>query len=929
MTDPIVSFGSFQLDATRLELSEGGVRLDVGARACALLLVLLQRKGEIVSSRELLKAAWPGVTVDEVNVRVHVTALRKVLRDGKDGARYIHTIPRRGYRFVGEVAFAQLHVSAAVARSTETPAPQLLGSLVGRAEALELLDGELSSRRIVTIVGPGGIGKTSLALALAATRAHRGEECVFVDLATATAGAHVAESVFAALALQGTPEDLLSYIVGVLRKRSLLLILDNCDQVIDGVARLANDVARGTAKVRILATSREALRAHGEYVHVLGPLETPSSMAVPTAATVLEYAAARLFVEAARAHAENFRLDDDNAGVIGEICRKLDGIPLALELAAATTDFLTVRELNERVDDRFVLLTRGRRTAPPRHKTMLDALEWGHTLLSASAAATMRRLAVFPARFTLADAVTVAADPDLPASGVLDGVAELQSKSFLTADISGDAAEFRFLETIRAFANAKLITASERDAVHRQHALHTLEMLSRMRGQRVSLDQRRRDGWRVVDNLRTAHDWAKSPQGDRRIAIHLLSASFIIWSSLNLQTEFITRARETLVSLPEETPESLSHEMAVQIALVFALSATQQVPSASLQRLCLMSATRAVELADHVGSAKDRIRARWAAVGATIEAGRHSALIEHAVALERLVAPLPSGPLVDRSTYLRSLAHHAVGRFAESLDIVGVSGAKEVNPQTIRASIGESLARRALIARNLWLRGDMTAARELRDEGLAAPLDRTDPYDALFFLTSCAVSIALWDRDFDRAKMIIATLERIAVETSRPGFAAYVPTLDAACERLQKSRGPYGAGPVDWSPPTMALADAMTGIHGSFHRADDIERIRLEPNWAASEHLRAAGEHVLVRGAAGCREGAEALFREALAVAVEQGSLFWELRAAVSIARLWRLRGEADAAPQEIVGIVNRFGSHESCADLNDARSLLNGETTN
>jgi predicted ATPase/DNA-binding winged helix-turn-helix (wHTH) protein len=917
VTGQIVSFGSFELDTTRLQLSEGGHRLNVGARACALLLVLLQRKGEIVSSRELLESAWAGVTVDEVNVRVHVTALRKALRDGKHGEQYIYTIPRRGYSFVGETALVR--PAPPEDRPPELAAPHPLASLVGRAAIVEQLDADLANRRIVTVVGPGGIGKTSVALAVAAVNP-RG---VFVDLATATSGAHVAESVFAALALRGAPEDVISYIVHALRDRALLLVLDNCDQVVDAVARLVNEVARGAPNVRILATSREALRAHGEHVYVLGPLETPSSRDVLTAQGVLEYSAVRLFVETAQSHVHGFRLDNDNAALIGDICTKLDGIPLALELAAATTDFLTVRELAERLDDRFAVLTRGYRTAPPRHRTMLDALEWGHTLLSPSAAVTMRRLGVFPSRFRLKDAVAVAADASLPADQVLDGVAELQGKSLLAADISGDLAEFRFLETVRAFATAKLAAANERESVHRRHALHTFERLSNLRQASTSAEERVRNSRRLIDDLRTAHNWATSPQGERRIALHLLSASSGAWRALNLDTEFITRARETLVGLPDETHDSLSQEMDVHLALTAALQATQSAPSASFQRLCLASATRAMELAERIGNESGRIRALVSLVGATMETGHGRALIDHAAALEQLTASLPSSGILTVSTYLRGLAYHSVGQFAQSARVIGMEEHGYPRSPAVLAAIDRSLGGRSLVARNLWLRGEMAAARELRDEGMAKPLDRMEPYDVLFFLTSCGVSFPLWDRDVVAAEVVIGRLEQIAVETARPGYASYAPLLRTACARLQESRGSFASAPVDWSPATSLLGDAMACIHCSYHRAADLERIRIEPSWAAAEHLRCAGEQALFRGGASAEENAEAYFNEAASVAASQGALFWELRAAVSLARLRQSQEKEDAAQQAVAGVVSRFDARETGADLADARAHL------
>jgi hypothetical protein len=299
-------------------------------------------------------------------------------------------------------------------------------------------------------------------------------------------------------------------------------------------------------------------------------------------------------------------------------------------------------------------------------------------------------------------------------------------------------------------------------------------------------------------------------------------------------------------------------------------------------------------------------------------------------ALERLVASLPPGAIHERFAYLQSLACHSVGQFAESLRISGVSEVDGWRSPAVYASIGRSLSSRSMVARNLWLRGELSAAQELRDEGMALPLHRMDPNDVLFFLTSCAVSLPLWNRDVVAAEKVIETLELVADETGRPGIAAYVPELRAACHRLQNSQGSYGAGPIEWSPTTTSLADAMTGIHCSFHRAVDLERVANEPNWAAAEHLRSAGEHALAAGGdQACQERAEARFLEAAAVAAGQGALFWELRAAVSLARLRRRQGKAESAREAVAGIVGRWRSAEMCADLIDARGFLSAEPAN
>jgi predicted ATPase/DNA-binding winged helix-turn-helix (wHTH) protein len=469
-----LTFGPFRLDLQQRVILRADAPLRLGSRAREILLTLVERAGETVRKNELMARVWPDTIVEEGTLRVHIAALRKALEDGKSGIRYVENVTGHGYRFVASVtrfdaerSFPALQASAAK-HPHNIPTP--LTRMFGRASVVSGLAARLPQRRFVTIVGPGGIGKTTVAMA---TAAHLHASCshgvCFVDLASITDPLPIAGTLAAALGLANISQDPLPNVIEFLSHKQMLIVLDSCERVVAAAALLAEDLLSGAPSVTVIATSREPLRAKSEWVLRLTPLELPPRAASLTAAQALGFSAIELFAERALASLSTFELSDDEVSAVTDICRRLDGLPLAIELAAARVDLFGIRGLAARLDDRLGLLTRGPRTAVPRHQTLRATLDWSYEMLPRVEQMALRRLAVFAGTFDTPSASTVMVDDEIDAADVLDILTNLAAKSLVMVHV-GEQILYRFLDTSREYAFEKLEGSQENAEIRRRHA---------------------------------------------------------------------------------------------------------------------------------------------------------------------------------------------------------------------------------------------------------------------------------------------------------------------------------------------------------------------------------------------------------------------------------------------------------------------------
>ncbi len=464
MDEETFAFGSFRLIPAQRMLLEDGEPLRLGSRALDILVTLVERAGETIHKDQLIARAWPDTVVDEGALRAHVAALRKALGDGRAGNRYIANISGRGYSFVAPVTREQQQPATAPPDRAVVGGnlPVLLTRIVGRDDIIAALAAQLTHRRFLTIVGPGGIGKTTVALAVAERlSASYDDGAWFVGLASLPDPDLVASALSTVLGISLPGANPISGLAGWLRDKRALIVLDSCEHVIGAVAAIAEAILKAAARVSILATSREPLRAEGEWLHRLPSLELPPRSDDLTPERALQYSAVQLFNDRARAITDGFALDGADIAPVIEICHRLDGMPLALELAAARVDVFGVKGLAARLDDRFAVLTSGRRTALPRHQTLRAAIDWSYELLPETEQLILRHLAVFQGDFTIDAAAAVATDDRIGSADVFEAIANLAAKSLISTDISSDVTYHRLLDTTRAYALEKLSQSGE------------------------------------------------------------------------------------------------------------------------------------------------------------------------------------------------------------------------------------------------------------------------------------------------------------------------------------------------------------------------------------------------------------------------------------------------------------------------------------
>jgi len=548
-------FGRHEVRPVERQLLIDGQPAALGARAFDLLLALLERRDRVVPKAELLDLVWPGLVVEENNLQVQVSTLRKLL-----GAQSIATIPGRGYRFTlapdeAAPAVQTLPAEAPAARRTGN-LPDALPRLFGRDEEIAALVARVRTNRVVSVVGAGGIGKTRLAQAAAhALRDEFADGAWMVELAPladpALLGAAIAQAL--GLALPGR-QAAAHELIELLRARAALLVLDNCEHLVDAASEFVEILVERAPRVHVLATSQELLKVGGEHLYRVGTLTVPATPDVREAA---DAGAVALFVERVAALQPGFGLSEKNVAAVIDICRRLDGLPLAIELAAARVPLLGVAGVLERLHERFRMLTGGARAALRRHQTLRETMDWSYGLLGAEDRVVFRRAGVFAGSFSLPAAQQTLADPSLDEWTVLDHLAALVDKSLLVAD-TGEPPRYRLLESTRAYALEKLREAGETDTLLRRHAQAMRSQFEQSQAEKWVLPATARlERWRPdLDNLRAALDWAHDA-GETELEIALAGASAWIWRDSGQRVEGLRRCERARSRIDAITPPAL------------------------------------------------------------------------------------------------------------------------------------------------------------------------------------------------------------------------------------------------------------------------------------------------------------------------------------------------------------------------------------
>jgi predicted ATPase/DNA-binding winged helix-turn-helix (wHTH) protein len=929
-------------------LLEGDAPVRIGSRALDILIALVERAGDLVTKEELLASAWPTTSVDEANLRVHIAGLRKLLGHGQAGARYIVNVTGRGYCFLAPLAFSEDPTPAprppAVAgRADNLPAD--LTRMVGRSDTVAALAAQLSQRRFMTIVGPGGIGKTTVALAVAKALVGLHEDGIrFLDLAPVADPVLTPSALGSVLGIAVRSTDPIPDVIASLRNVQMLLVLDSCEHVLEAAAALAEGILKGAPRVHILATSREPLRAEGERVHRLAPLAIPHAGTKVTAAEALSFPAVQLFVERATASLDGFEMTDANAPIIVDICRRLDGVPLAIELAASRVDAFGIGGLAVRLNDRFWLELRGRRTGLPRHQTLRATFDWSYEALSEQERAIFRRLGVFAGAFTVEAVAAIAASPEVPASDVIGCVANLVAKSLVVAEIGGIDVRYRLLDTTRAYALQKLTDSAEFEMVARRHAefcLHLLERAEAERQTEAAADWLATYGGQT-DNVCFALDWAYSPRGDVALGEALTIAAIPLWTHLSLNEECRSRVAAALARSGLGTAQGGSREMQLSAALGGALMYTRgSVPETKA------AWSDASTIAEKIGDTDYQLRALWGLWADSINRGEFRAALALAQKFVDIAAKSHdiADPLIgDR---VMGLSLFFLGEFTAARLHVERMLAHYVAPANrlhiTRYQFDQRIVASINLAEILWLQGfpDQAVRIAARNVDDAKALDHA--ISLTYVLAQSACPIALHTGDLAAAERFVAMLldqpSRHAMQPwdqwgrcykgvvliGRGDLAAGVRALAAALGEL-----PENAFHMRYTAFLGELAEALGNSGQTAEGLTTIDRAldesqRREEGWCIAELLRIKGELLLKGASETAAVAAEEHFHRSLDQARRQGALAWELRAAMSLARLWQGQRRSKDAHDMLAPVYGRFAEGFETYDLRIAKGLIDG----
>jgi predicted ATPase/DNA-binding winged helix-turn-helix (wHTH) protein len=933
-TREAVSFGPFSLVPNERLLTRDGKPVDLGTRALDIVLALVARPQEVVGKDVLLRAVWPGVTVEESSLRFHIAGLRKVLGDGKDGARYITTLPGRGYCFVAPVARSsdRGETQAPAARAHETNLPARPIGMLGRDDDVARLSSLLGFVRLVTVVGAGGIGKTTVAAALGhhLMQSFSGS-VLFVDLGMLSDPKLVATAVASMLGLSVQAEDATPALIAYLREKPLLLILDTCEHLIEAVATLAARIFAEAPRVQILATSRETLQVEGEHVYRLEPLACPPDDPGLTAAVARTFPATQLFVERAVASGARLDLSDAEAAIVVAICRKLDGVALAIELAARRVGSYGLDQTAQLLDQRLTLLWVGPRTAPARQKTLQATLDWSYGLLSEVERIVLRRLAIFVGHFSLDAALAVATGDSVDHVAVFTAIDSLVAKSMVATRPVGAMMRYRLLDTTRAYALEMSLADAEFPELAVRHATYYRRWLEQAATDWPALSSGadRTPYFAGINNVRAALEWCFGTNGDLGMGVGLAAAAAPFFWAMSLLPECHRWSQQALQALGEAGSGS-SEEMHLQAGLGTALMNMHGGSDAARAAL-----ERSLAVAKERGDAPGQMGLLGMLHMFHLRGGEYRTALSY-IRRSSTVAESSEDPAAIALAHCMSgrlsLVMGDLGKAQTALDASQRYWSRPQPTSTIYLAADRHYRPGIALARTLWLRGFPTQAVERAERTID---DVKDHPVSLTGALAWAIGGFLWAGEVDRAEahtdQFIADAAshalgpNVAVGLGLKGQLAIcrdhaeagVTYLRSSLEKLHAAR--YRLMNTEFS---ISLAQGLAAMGRNIEAAALIDRTIAAVE--ANGDMVYLPELLRVKAGLPSIEGhAEVLLTHALDLSRRQGARAWELRVATDLARHWTGQNRADAARALLQPVLDGFTEGLDTADLKTAKRIL------
>ncbi len=937
-----LSFGPFRLVAEERRLEKAGTELRIGGRAMDILLVLIEHAGAVVEKSLILDRVWKSVNVDDVSMRVHINALRKALGDGVDGARYIINVPGRGYSFVEQVRYStqgNLQLTQIKPHPEPKNLPRRAWSMIGRAEITAEISDMLRNHRFVSILGPGGIGKTTIAIAVGHEMLEIFDGGVyFMDLGPISDPLLLPNLILSILAVTIYSENLVESLINFLHDKRLLLILDCCEHVVEQAAALAERIYSEAPRIHILVTSREMLSVEGERIYRLPPLELPPENDEISADSALAFPAVQLFVERAKLTSHAFQLNDADAPLVSEICRRLDGIALAIELAASRVDAYGVQAIAELLRTSVTLPWRGRRTAAARHQTLPATLDWSFNLLSETERIILCRISILVGRFKREAATAIALFGGITHEQILDSLACLVAKSLISAECSSEATHYRLLDTTRAYALLKLRDKDEAHTVFKRHAIHYGDVTKELVQRRIASPE---SSWKSefaehAPNVRIALDWCVTNHGNGDVAMALASASARLFLESALYTECHRWMVQVLAAL-DDTTRGTVHEVEIQTALGQSMMFTQgnkEDAEAAFER--------ALELAEGLGHLDYQLQILTNLHLFHERLGNFEAAFEFARRSERIAITIGAPFGIAVASTVIGISCHLGGHHIEAMRHLESTRAHiPADRQLGSIYFGFDYSNRARITmgREFWIRGRPDQAVTAATSAVAQARQLDQPI-TLGIALIWAISVMVWSKNFTIAEDYAAQLKRLADKHS---LGPYQPLAVGFAGEILVHRGDAEAGVALVRECLDALSLNRYGLmttafmtalaEGLLLVSRHVEALAMIESaislgqcqgdlYLLPEMLRVKAM-IVQRCPCSNVRNAEDLLLESISLAERQGALGWKLRAATSLSEMYFDHGQTDKSYATLAPVYQDFTEGFGTADLIAAKHLL------
>jgi predicted ATPase/DNA-binding winged helix-turn-helix (wHTH) protein len=919
----MIKFGHIEIDMSTRVVRRHNEALCVGSRAFDILALLASVDGRLVTKDELMDAVWPDTVVEENNIHVHLSALRKAFGEDRD---CIVTVPGRGYRLMQSRAAALPSESPAPGKARRTLPPFPTG-LIGRDAAIAQVRAALDSAPVLTLTGAGGIGKTTLSIAVAhqIAEAHLKPVC-FVELAALTDTQAILASIAQTCHVSFDGDfPSIDTLAATLADNPCTLVLDNAEHAITHVARIVEALTVVNPALSVLVTSREPLRIAQERTIRVEPLDVPAHDA--TEQEVLAQSAVHLFLGRLQALLGKACFDKTETLMAGEICRRLDGIPLAIELAAARVFSFGIEGVYRRLDDRMSILTGGYRTALPRHKTLRATFDWSFALLDPGAQALFRRLAMFGGVFTLEAMCAVACDSGLTIGAAIDGISELVQKSMVNVSFDGPVAEYKMNESTRAYALEQLQAENETQEIASRIARYFASRLDAGAG-RTYPRQRANDSSdlrQTLDHARVASDWAFSSGGDLHLAVELTSMLTGVLLGCCLIEECGMWAERAVAALSELPPGSIDavSEMRVRAAL-----------AATLPNLCgpigrsRQLWNEVLGLAISSGNDVFQARAYWGLWNAALYGGNVQDAIDHALRFQTFARDRGHAWQETLANLLAAVAQHCFGQHDQAKSRIEaamqhLATHPDEAEQITSFAVNPLAICYATLARIVWLQGNADEALAYVDKGVDLITPETMEPWLTHVLGVVAVPIALLSGDLQRGRRYLDIMRSQAARHRFTIWHKYSECLAAYCDLLE-GETERGLSVLEASLDALIaqgfrrlitplvvqcaeeliaagrFADAAARLSDTLRFCRRNGKLFVLPEvWRALGLLAQARARLEAQASDTWRDTlneARVCFLEAIQLSQHQGARMWELRATVAMARLSHEDGQTASA---------------------------------